>query len=176
MCGKSFRLIFMQIVVTRLLLTSILLSISTFGSACTNAMPDKVTVKSQKSSAGLFRTSLAARSESNSSYAVRSREVDVNTQLLMDDLKSGEMQNITLNFFADATFRVIRKKQTSNKNTGTITWLGSLPSDPDSLAILVVSKKHINGTLNVLGQGSYSVRFLPNGRHIVEEIKGSALR
>lgn len=109
------------------------------------------------------------------SYAARSREVKVDIGALIDGLNAGGFQTLGLNFFKDARFIIKRNKQITNVESGSVTWLGTMPSETNSLAILVISPNGIEGSLNVPSVGFFTVRKAQNGNHVVEEIKRSAI-
>lgn len=168
----------MKAVATKSLMFTLLLIVNTLCSACTVTTDAiKKPLGNELASSGLFTTpKVDSYTPGLSGYAARSRQVEVDTKSLMSGLKAGKIRNITLNFFEDAQFRVIRKKQTFNTRTETVTWLGSFSTNPNSFAVLVISIDGINGSIDVPGIGSFTVRALPNGTHVVEEIKRSATR
>lgn len=156
-----------------------LLAASMLFLSCTNAADPSHVAGKKNISPSLNGTDLFLPSKAMSdvpNYAIRSRIVDVDIDLFFKSLKAGEIKRLTLNFFEDSKYGVIRKKQTVNSKSGSIIWMGEIPSKPKSFVVLVVSKKGIDGSFNVPHEGLFTVRSLPDKSHIVEEIKRSALR
>lgn len=124
---------------------------------------------------GLFIQLHPASKTSDSASIIRSRTVKIDTTTLTNILQAEQVTTLPLNFFNDAIFTVTRLKQTLNQS-GSITWLGTLPSVAGSIAVINITEDTVNGSLDIPNKGLFSVRSLPDGDHLVEEISRSAVR
>ena len=139
---------------------------------------ESINVSTQTSPAhsGLFITKEPVDNKARSNQSIiRSRIVTIKTAHLLNKLTSGQLNTLSLNFFDNATFTVVRRKQTVNES-GNITWVGELPSVTGSIAILSVSKERVDGSLDIPNKGLFTVRYQLNGTHVLEEVDRSALQ
>lgn len=154
----------------------ILLFISTPIFACIDSHHVNVTVNSaapQKN--GLFIASTSFDETTLNKPAIRSRVVTINMANLLRKLTSDQSNTLTLNFFDDAVFEVVRKKQSVN-DSGSITWIGALPSSAGSIAVLTIASNTLDGSLSIPNKGLFTVSHQLDGKHLVEEIDRSSIK
>lgn len=134
-----------------------------------------VITNTTSSSPGLFIANESLDKTIPNKSAIRSRIVTVETANLLKKLTTEQPNTLTLNFFDNSVFYVVQKKQIVNES-GNITWIGELPSESGSIALLSVSKNTIDGSLDIPNKGLFTVRHQLNGNHLVEEIDRSAIQ
>ena len=157
----------------------LLISIPVFTLACDDSKRalDSVNVSTNKisTSSGLFIANASLDKTIPNKSAIRSRIVTVETANLLKKLTNDQPNILPLNFFDNAVFYVVQKKQITNKS-GNITWIGELPSEAGSIAVLTVSNNTIDGSFDSPSKGLFTVRHQLNGKHLVEEINRSAIQ
>ncbi|MGB1311194.1 MAG: hypothetical protein ACPG47_08280 [Leucothrix sp.] len=157
-----------------LLLSFILLSACNHTASEPTAVPIETPQIATHSGIFVAKSSSANPSPAGQS-ALRSRTVTIDTQKLFKQATTQPLTALTLNFFDDAVFSVTKQKQILNQS-GSVTWLGTLPAATGSMAMLNISQDRIDGSLDIPNQGLFSVRYLSDGSHLVEEINRSAIR
>lgn len=163
-----------EVSITTILIILLLTSTTSLIFACEQSKkaPENVNVST---SSGLFIAKEPLDKAISNQSTIRSRTVTVETANLFKRLTTEQLTTLSLNFFDNAVFNVVRQKQMINES-GSITWMGKLPSDTGSIAILNVSKDRIDGSLAIPNKGLFVVRQQLDGTHLVEEIDRSAIQ
>ncbi|MCI5158401.1 MAG: hypothetical protein D3906_08150, partial [Candidatus Electrothrix sp. AUS1_2] len=122
----------------------------------------------------------------DSDAVIRSRTVQIHSTQLGEPqqiaLQSSQVQleavkpspSLQLNLFDDLILQATQKKTYTN-DSGSRTWIGTIPDQPMSQVIFVVRNSTVYGLVEAPGVGTFSIRPNAEGTHTIEEIRDDTI-